>query len=41
MEGGFDKHMQQEKKKKVTWDIDLTPFTIINSKWITYLNVKL
>jgi hypothetical protein len=34
----MDSHIQ--KKKKIDQDTDLVAFTKINSKWITYLNIK-
>jgi hypothetical protein len=35
----LDTHMPKKKKKIL--DTDLTPFAKINSKWITYLKVKI
>ena len=36
----LDSHMQKKKQKQNKTDTDLIPFTEINSKWITDLNVK-
>ena len=32
--------LMQKKRRRKTIDIDLTPFTKIDSKWITDLNIK-